>query len=291
MRVAATVDAHDEDLNGKASLGLESIDLGEVKPQSAALEAIPSEYVLRYQVLPVYFEGGTLVVAVGGVEHLDKVDELSVLVGKSLKPVLADPGQIRDKIEERFLEGMMEGISQDDDGPTANVDIDDTTDLADLQRMAGEAAVVQMVNLMFAQAVRDRVSDIHIEPYEREVKVRFRVDGILHEVASPPKRMQAAIASRIKILAELNIAERRLPQDGRIKLNIAGRQVDVRVSIVPTVQGERVVMRILDKGTSTLTMEQLGMRPDQLTLFRKLINIPYGMILVTGPTGSGKSTT
>ncbi|MBX3110687.1 MAG: type II secretion system ATPase GspE [Fimbriimonadaceae bacterium] len=290
MRVAATVDAHEE-LNGKATLGLEHVDLDEVKPETSALQAIPSEYVLRYQVLPVRLERDTLVVAVGGVDHLAKVDELSVLVGKDLRPVLADPGQIRDKIEERFLEGMMEGISQDDDGPTANVDIDDTTDLADLQRMAGEAAVVQMVNLMFAQAVRDRVSDIHIEPYEKEVKVRFRVDGILHEVASPPKRMQAAIASRIKILAELNIAERRLPQDGRIKLNIAGRQVDVRVSLVPTVHGERVVMRILDKGTATLTMTQLGMREDQIALFRKLINIPYGMILVTGPTGAGKSTT
>ncbi len=291
MRVAATLDHEDHEMNGRATLGLSTVDLDEVKPEAKALEAIPSEYVLKYQVLPLSQTDEALVVAVGGIDDLFKVDELGVLVGLNLRPVLADPNQIRDKIEERFLEGMMEGISHDDDGPSTDVDIDDTTDLTDLQRMAGEAAVVQMVNLMFAQAVRDKVSDIHIEPYEKEVKVRFRVDGILHEVASPPKRLHAAIASRIKILAELNIAERRLPQDGRIKLNIAGRQVDVRVSVIPTVQGERVVMRILDKGTSTLTLPQLGMREDQLLLFRKLINIPYGMLLVTGPTGSGKSTT
>ncbi|RYG70629.1 type II/IV secretion system protein, partial [bacterium] len=150
---------------------------------------------------------------------------------------------------------------------------------------------VQMVNLIFAQAVRDGASDIHIEPYERDVKIRYRIDGMLSDLMKPPKRMHAALISRLKILGEMNIAERRLPQDGRIKLNIAGRSVDVRVSILPTVFGERAVMRILDKGTATMGLPELGMAADTLETFRKIISQPYGIILVTGPTGSGKSTT
>jgi type II secretion system protein E len=156
--------------------------------------------------------------------------------------------------------------------------------------MAGESAVVQMANGIFAQAVKDGASDIHIEPYEREVKIRFRIDGMLSDMMRPPKRMHAALISRLKILGEMNIAERRLPQDGRIKVTVAGRQVDVRVSIVPTVYGERAVMRILDKGTAMLGLEELGMQPDTLARFRKVIGIPHGIILATGPTGSGKST-
>jgi len=201
--------------------------------------------------------------------------------------VLADPKLIGDFIEERFLSEILSHLPGDD----SNVaEIDDTTDLADLQKMAGETAVVQMANLIFAQAVRDGASDIHIEPYEREVKVRYRIDGMLHDMMRPPKRMQAALVSRLKILGEMNIAERRLPQDGRIKLIIAGRQIDVRVSIVPTVYGERAVMRILDKTTALMGLEELGMQPDTLVRYRQLIANPYGIILATGPTGSGKST-
>lgn len=270
------------------SIGIAEIDLSETKPETAALEAVPGEFALKYQVLPVRIEGDTLVVAIGSLDKLAATDDLSVLVGRPVTPVLGHPQLIRDKIEERFLEGMLAELPAEE---SSLLDAEDVSDLADLQKMAGEAAVVQMVNLTFAQAVRDGVSDIHIEPYEREVKIRFRVDGILHDTMTPPKRMHAALISRLKILAELNIAERRLPQDGRIKLTIAGRQIDVRVSIVPTVQGERAVLRILDKGTAVLGLEQLGMRSDMLATFRKLIGIPYGMILVTGPTGSGKSTT
>jgi len=270
------------------ALGIPEIDLSEIKPETRALETVPGDFALKYQVLPMRLDGDTLVVAIGSLDRLAAVDDLSVLIDRPVTPVLAQAQLIRDKIEERFLEGMLAELPAEDSGL---VDAEDVSDLADLQKMAGEAAVVQMVNLTFAQAVRDGVSDIHIEPYEREVKIRFRVDGILHDTMTPPKRMHAALISRLKILAELNIAERRLPQDGRIKLTIAGRQIDVRVSIVPTVQGERAVLRILDKGTAVLGLEQLGMRGDMLEIFRRLINIPYGMILVTGPTGSGKSTT
>lgn len=270
-----------------ANVGLPFVDLGEVKPDAEAVNLVAGEYALKHQVLPMAIEGDTLVVAIGSLDSLQAVDDLSILLQRAVRPVLAEPSLIRDRIEERFLEGILSLMPGDESA----ADFEDTDDLADLQKMAGETAVVQMVNLIFAQSVRDGASDIHIEPYEREVKVRYRIDGILRDMMRPPKRMHAALVSRLKILGEMNIAERRLPQDGRIKLNIAGRSIDVRVSIVPTVYGERAVLRILDKSTAMLGLEDLGMNKDIQEKFRKLISVPYGIILVTGPTGSGKSTT
>ena len=269
--------------------GLQTVDLEEIKPKAEAMRLAPGEYALQHQVLPISIENDVLVVAIGSTASLQAVDDLGILIGKPVRAVLAEASLIRERIEEHFLEGILANLPGEE-ASAAATEIDDTTDLADLQKMAGEAAVVQMVNLIFAQATRDGASDIHIEPYERQVKVRYRIDGMLREMMSPPKRMQAALVSRIKILAEMNIAERRLPQDGRIKLTIAGRQIDVRVSIVPTVYGERAVMRILDKTTALLGLEELGMAPDTLGKWRKVITQPYGIILVTGPTGSGKST-
>jgi type II secretion system protein E len=276
-----------EEARQQAEAGLEVVDLNLVKPEEQALQMAPGDFALRNQVLPMAFDGEVLVVAMGSIEALQAVDDLGVLVHKPVRAVLADPALIREKIEEFFLEKILEGLPSDEAGLP---DVDETTDLADLQKMAGETAVVQMVNLIFAQAVRDGASDIHVEPYEREVKVRYRIDGMLNEMLRPPKRMHAAIVSRLKILGEMNIAERRLPQDGRIRINIAGRQIDVRVSIVPTVYGERAVMRILDKGTAMIGLSELGMHNDSLERFRKLIGLPHGIILATGPTGSGKST-
>ncbi len=276
--------------NGAAisDAGLPFVDLEEVRPQPEAMEYAPGEYALNHQVLPIALDNGVLKVAIGSTASLQAVDDLGTLVAMPVRAVLADPALIRERIEEHFLEGILASLPGDDAGAAA--EIDDTIDLADLQKMAGEAAVVQMINLVFAQAVRDGASDIHIEPYERTVKVRYRIDGMLRDMMTPPKRMQAALVSRIKILGEMNIAERRLPQDGRIKLTIAGRQIDVRVSIVPTVFGERAVMRILDKTTALMGLEELGMGPDTLEKWRRVISQPYGIILVTGPTGSGKST-
>jgi len=268
--------------------GLEFVDLRIAKPDPEALLLAPGEFALNNQVLPLGIDGDTVVVAMGSLQSLPAVDDLGVLIHRPVRAVLADPALIKEKIEEFFLERILENLPSDDAGPVA--DVDDSTDLADLTKMAAETAVVQMVNLLFAQAVRDGASDIHIEPYERQVKVRYRIDGILSDMLKPPKRMHAALISRLKILGEMNIAERRLPQDGRIKLTIAGRQMDVRVSIIPTVFGERAVMRILDKGTALLGLEELGMQPDSLERFRKLITMPFGIILATGPTGSGKST-
>lgn len=272
--------------------GFEAIDLQEVKPSDEALLLVPGDFALKNQVLPLSLDRGTLVVAIGSPQSLSAVDELGVLLQMPTRALLGDPALVREKIEEIFLERILAGLpgGSADEASSGAAEIDDSTDLADLQKMAGETAVVQMVNLIFAQAVRDGTSDIHIEPYEREVKVRYRIDGMLRDVMKPPKRMHAALISRLKILGEMNIAERRLPQDGRIKLVIAGRAIDVRVSIVPTVFGERAVMRILDKGTAMLGLEELGMRPDVLAKYRRLISVPYGVILATGPTGSGKST-
>ncbi|MDX1935125.1 MAG: ATPase, T2SS/T4P/T4SS family [Capsulimonadales bacterium] len=268
------------------------IDPEEIKPTVEAIRLVPGDFALRNRVLPLRLEAGTLVTAIGAPQTLAAVDELSVLLRMPTRAVLADANLVREKIEEIFLEKILAGLpGEAESGDGGAYEADETTDLADLQKMAGETAVVQMVNLIFAQAVRDGASDIHIEPYEREVKVRYRVDGMLRDVMSPPKRMHAALVSRLKILGELNIAERRLPQDGRIKIVIAGRAIDVRLSIVPTVFGERAVMRILDKGTAMLGLPELGMRPDMLSRYRQLIKFPYGVILVTGPTGSGKSTT
>jgi len=266
--------------------GMPIVDLTTFKADPEALALSPGDFALKNQVLPIRLEGEALVVAIASIHSIPACDDLSVLTQRQIKPVLADAQQIREKIEEVFLERILSQLP----GEESNVEIDDSTDLADLTKMAGETAVVQMVNLIFAQAVRDAASDIHIEPYERDVKVRVRIDGMLHDMMRPPKRMHAALISRLKILSELNIAERRLPQDGRIKVTIAGRQIDIRLSIVPTVYGERAVMRILDKGTALLGLKELGMQPDVLEKYRKLIGIPYGIILATGPTGSGKST-
>jgi general secretion pathway protein E len=265
----------------------ETVDLNLVKPEAGAIAMAPGDFALKNQILPLALDGETLVVAMGSVDSLSAVDDLGILIGRPVLAVLGDSGLIREKIEEFFLEKILQGLP----GEEGSTEVDDSTDLADLTKMAGETQVVQMVNLIFAQAVRDGASDIHIEPYERDVKVRYRIDGMLQEALRPPKRMHNAIISRLKILGELNIAERRLPQDGRIKLTIAGRAVDVRLSIIPTVYGERAVMRLLDKTTALLGLEELGMQPDALTKFRKLISVPHGIVLATGPTGSGKSTT
>ncbi len=276
--------------NGLAS-PFTTVNLEGRKIADSLIDLIPGEFAIKNQVLPLTNEAHKLTVAIASLDSLPAVQDLEVLLQKPVEAVMADAAQLKDKIEEVFLEKILNqlpGAQESDTGPT---DVDENTDLADLTKMAGETAVVQMINLIFAQAVRDGASDIHIEAYEKEVKIRFRVDGMLQEMMRPPKRMHAALISRIKILGEMNIAERRLPQDGRIKITIAGRQVDVRVSILPTVFGERAVMRILDKGTAMLGLEELGVASDVLERFRKVIAQPYGIILATGPTGAGKSTT
>jgi type II secretion system protein E len=264
------------------------VDLRTIKPDAETVLLTPGEFAIKHQVLPLYIERGTLVAAIGAESALSAVDNLGVLLDRPVRAVLADPTLIRLQIEERFIERILGGFPDEE---SSFVDLDEDANLNDLQQMASDSAIVQMVNLIFSQAVRDGASDIHIEPYERELRVRYRLDGIMHVIARPPKRMHAALVSRLKILGEMNIAERRLPQDGRIKISVAGRSIDVRVAIVPTMYGERAVMRILDKATSIVGLEAIGMDPEVISTFRKIIRQPHGMILSTGPTGSGKSTT
>jgi type II secretion system protein E len=267
-------------------LGLPVVSLAETPPDPAAVGLVPREFALRRQALPLAVDEGTLTVALGNPMDLQLVDDLRLATGMVVRAVVAPAAEIRRALEQLAMEQMIQDVSDGD----AEAGADEGADIADLQKMAREALVVQLVNMIIHQAVQERASDIHVEPFERQLKVRYRIDGVLREVSLPPKRLQAAIISRIKILAELNIAERRLPQDGRIRLRVAGRQIDVRVSTIPTLYGESVVMRILDKGTALLGLEELGMPPEPLVRFRKLITRPHGILLVTGPTGSGKTT-
>ncbi|RPI28840.1 MAG: type II secretion system protein GspE, partial [Acidobacteria bacterium] len=211
-----------------------------------------------------------------------------------LDAVLAPETEILDLIEKFYgnqassLGRIVEGI----DDSEQETSLEDSEDVEHLKDLASEAPVIRLVNLLISRAIESRASDIHIEPFERDLKVRYRIDGVLYEVESPPKRLRAAIISRIKIMAKLNIAERRVPQDGRIKMRVLGKDIDLRVSTLPTMYGESVVMRILDKSnTQIYDMEKLGLSPMMYEQVTGLIHRPYGIILVTGPTGSGKTTT
>ena len=270
------------------ALGLEVVTLGSRDVAGDVLSRVPSELALTRQVLPLSVEDGALTVAVADPLDLSTQDDLQMLTGLAIRPVLALPSEIR-RATERFYMARMLQDAEAQQGTGASVD--EALDVADLQKMAQEELIIQLVNLVINQAIQDRASDIHVEPFERELRVRYRVDGILHEASSPPKRLHPAIVSRIKILSDMNIAERRIPQDGRMRIQSAGRQIDVRVSTIPTLYGESVVMRILDRSSAVLTLEQLGMRLDALSRFRRLISSPHGILLVTGPTGSGKTTT
>ncbi|HOM80692.1 MAG TPA: type II secretion system ATPase GspE [Armatimonadota bacterium] len=265
--------------------GLPVVNLGEYPLDPDLLGLLPADLALRSQLLPLSRENGTLTVACADPFNLQALDDIRLLVGCRLRPVVAPADEIKRVLEHSYMERLIQD-SRDRDAEAASEEMD----IADLEKMAGEAVVIRLVNVIFHQAVRDGASDIHIEPFEREVKVRYRIDGVLREISSPPRRLHPAIVSRIKILGDMNIAERRLPQDGRIRLRVAERQIDVRVSTVPTLYGESVVMRILDKETALRGLPELGMDPETLARFRRLIRRPYGIILVTGPTGSGKTT-
>ena len=262
-------------------------DLGAEPPEPDALSVVPSEFAMRNHLLPLRVSSTSLVVAMGDPLDIHSIDDLKLLTGLEIIPVLASASEIRRLCEQFYMNRMLQGVQEAERA----VDTEDNLDVADLQKMAKEELVIQMVNLLINQAIQDRASDIHIEPFEKEMRVRYRVDGVLHEVNSPPRRLHAAVVSRIKILADMNIAERRLPQDGRMRLRSSGRSIDLRVSTIPTLFGESVVMRVLDKQTAMLGLPELGMEATMFERFRRLIQEPHGIILVTGPTGSGKTTT
>jgi type II secretion system protein E len=265
------------------------VRLTERMVENDAVARLPADLAYRHQALPLTMNNGRIRVAVGDPFNFAAIDDIRIATGLFVEPVLASPSEIRRLVEKHYMQRMIEETHGG--GEEIEVLQEDETEIGDLQRMAKEAVVIQWVNMVLRQAIQDRASDIHIEPFERGWRVRFRIDGVLHEVPAPPKRLQAAVVSRIKIMGNMDIAERRLPQDGRIKLRVSGKEVDLRVSTVPTLFGESVVMRILEKTSVLFGMEELGMLPETMEKFRRTIRIPHGIILVTGPTGSGKTTT
>ncbi|MBI2264188.1 MAG: type II secretion system ATPase GspE [Armatimonadetes bacterium] len=263
------------------------VQLSEVQLDPALAKILPAEFASRNKLIPVAREDGVLQVASSAPISQETLDELRILSDCEIALRRAHSHEIEKAVEDLYMGLLLDDIHQED----VEVLSEEDQEIGDLQKMAKEALVIKLVNMIFRQAIQDRASDIHIEPFEREVKVRYRVDGILNEAQSLPKRLQAAVISRIKILAELNIAERRLPQDGRIRLKLSGREYDIRVSIVPTYFGETAALRILDKTHMLLQLDDLGLSSLILRDFESLILRPNGIILVTGPTGSGKTTT
>jgi type IV pilus assembly protein PilB len=267
--------------------GLEFIDLGDHQVDPTAASTISDSLARRYQALPIAGEGTTLVVAMADPANVLAVDDIRSVTGADVRPVVST----REAIEAAINRVHRLDAEVNDVTTQAANTLDDDEDLASLREVTEDAPIVKLANLIIRQAVQDRASDIHIEPTEFDLRIRYRIDGVLHEVMRPPKRVQSGLISRLKIMADLNIAEKRVPQDGRLSANIAGKQVDLRVATLPTVYGEKVVMRVLDKGTSLLDLADLGFLPATLRRYETMFHKPYGTILVTGPTGSGKSTT
>ena len=272
-------------------LDFEIVDLPNATIEDEAIRSLPSRFVYRNHLAPIARENGTLKVATSDPFDLYVFDEIKLLTGLQVSPVLAPRDEIDKVIKDHYGVGgdTVEEMTGDDDlALTGSED-----DSQDLLQMAQEASVIKLVNEIILEAINERASDIHIEPFERTLSIRYRIDGVLQEAAVPPQinRFKSAIISRVKILSNMNIAERRLPQDGRIKFSVGSRQVDVRVSVIPMIFGEGVVMRILDKTNVLYSLTELGLDEETFEQFETLIEKPHGIFLVTGPTGSGKTTT
>ncbi|HET6412586.1 MAG TPA: type IV-A pilus assembly ATPase PilB [Anaeromyxobacter sp.] len=286
------------DLTGFLSkqYGVPAISLKDFDIDEEVLKLIPKATAEKHLVVPVNRAGSSLIVAMSDPSNIFAIDDVKFLTGYNVEVVVASEQAIREAVEKHYaekgpdLDEVMQGF--DDSEVSIIEDAEDSTSVVDLEKSAEEAPVVKLVNLILLDAIRKGASDIHVEPYEKDFRVRFRIDGVLYEVMKPPMRLRNAIISRLKIMSELDISERRLPQDGRIKLKLGkGKEMDFRVSVCPTLFGEKVVLRLLDKSSLQLDMTKLGFEEKQLKDFHESIDRPYGMVLVTGPTGSGKTTT
>jgi len=268
------------------------VDLSKYEINPEVVRLLPEEMVQKHLALPINRVGSKVIVAVADPSNMAIVDGIGFKTGYSVELVLASERAITTEIN-KFFDRSMEFkniISELDED--FEVIREEEIDTADLAQSVDDAPVVKLANYLLTEAIKRRASDIHIEPYEKEFRVRYRVDGVLFEVMRPPLRLRNALSSRLKIMASLDIAERRLPQDGRIKMKVGkGREMDFRVSSLPTIYGEKIVLRLLDKSNLQLDMTKLGFEPEQLVDFNDAIHRPFGMILVTGPTGSGKTTT
>ncbi len=278
--------------------GIPVINLQRVEVTEEIIKMVKKEIVQKYQVFPVRKVGNTLTLALSDPTVVLAIDDVQFATGLHVIPVLASETAIKEAIDKAYVDSaakLDEILKTEQQVGADALELVDRgaqkVDITELGEEAGEAPVIRFVNLILADAIRKRASDIHLEPYEKVFRVRYRIDGVLHDVMAPPKQMEAAILSRVKIMANMDIAERRLPQDGRISVKFSNKEVDLRVSSLPTIFGEKIVLRILDKSGVVLDLQKLGFEEDDLERFRKIIQTPYGMILVTGPTGSGKSTT
>jgi type IV pilus assembly protein PilB len=275
---------------------VQSVNLDEYEIEDDVRKLLSQELCERHRVIPVSRTGNSIIVAMADPSNLHAIDDIKFRTGYNVEPVVASEAQILRILEkaasqqpEVSYDQIMEGF---DEGDIDFAGEDDDVNLGDLEKASEDAPVIRLCNAILRNAIKKRASDIHIEPYEKKLRVRYRIDGVLVEEMNPPLKLKAAISSRLKIMSSLDIAERRLPQDGRIKLKLGkGKEMDYRVSTLPTLWGEKIVMRLLDKTNLQLDMTKLGFDQKPLDDFKWAINQPYGMVLVTGPTGSGKTTT
>lgn len=271
------------------------IDLSRLSIPEDVLQVIPQDVALDYGVFPVSKIGDVLTVAVADPFDVLKLDDLRIITGCTLRAVVSTEDSVKGAVQRAYNEGSdrMQELLGDMEGGDVElkdgVAVEDHVDLSEIS--SEDSPVVKFVNLMIGQALKAGASDIHVEPFEKRVRIRYRVDGLLEDAPAPPKKLQSAVTSRIKIMSNLDIAEKFKPQDGKFQIKFEGRQIDFRVSVLPVVHGEKVVMRILDGSKLALSLDKLGFEPKALQDYRTSIQRPYGMILVTGPTGSGKSTT
>ncbi len=272
--------------------GVPSINLSEFEIDPGIIKLIPAEVVQKYHLIPVNRAGATLIVAMSDPSNIFAIDDIKFMTGYNVEVVVAADASLKQAIDKYYDQSAsFDDVMGDlDDIDLEVVDDEDQIDLNALQQATEDAPVVKLVNLILTDAIKKKASDIHIEPYERTFRVRYRIDGVLHEVMKPPMKLKNAITSRVKIMAEMDIAERRLPQDGRIKIKLpGGNDMDYRVNCLPTLFGEKICLRLLDKSNLQLDMTMLGYEEQSLKWFKEQIHKPFGMVLVTGPTGSGKT--
>jgi type IV pilus assembly protein PilB len=267
-------------------IGLKFVDLSDYPLDGAAVASVPPAVCRRYNALPIGYDEGRLLVAMSDPANVFAIDDIRSLTGAEVKPVVATKADVTAAINRvHRADGDLDDLTM------ALDNTEEDEDLSNLKDVVEDAPIVKFVNLLITQAIQDRASDIHIEPTERDLRVRFRIDGVLHEIMRSPKNIQSGVISRLKIMSDINIAERRIPQDGRLSVTVNQKKIDLRVATLPTVWGEKVVMRVLDNSTAMLKLSDLGFRDENYERYAVSFTKPYGMILVTGPTGSGKSTT
>ncbi|MFQ5455293.1 MAG: type IV-A pilus assembly ATPase PilB [Nitrospirota bacterium] len=276
--------------------GIPAVDLSHYEVDPAVIKLIPVDVVQKYSAIPIKRSGATLCVAMVDPTDIFAMDDIKFMTGYDVEPMVTSESAVITAINRYYdsahhLQTVLKSIEDEEELDVVQKELEDSESISKLQESVEEAPVVKLVNLILTDAIKKGASDIHIEVYEKKFRVRCRLDGVLYEVMTPPMRLKAALTSRLKIMAELNIAERRLPQDGRIKLKLKNKEVDIRVSTLPCLFGEKIVMRILDKSNLTLDLTKLGFEQKALDDFMSAITSPYGMVMVTGPTGSGKTTT